>query len=73
VHKNLGGSEKPIQKSRKKINTFTIVKELEKNELMGVDGGELTKTQEVWVERAICFAILGLVGVAIYELGRQNG
>lgn len=47
--------------------------EISKNELMEVEGGELTETQEVWVERAICFALLGLVGVAIYELGRQNG
>ncbi len=49
------------------------MKELDKKELKEVDGGELTRKQEIWVERAIAFALLGLVGVAIYELGRQNG
>lgn len=49
------------------------MKEMDKKELQAVDGGELTQTQEIWVERAIAFALLGLVGVAIYELGRQNG
>lgn len=38
MHKNLGGTEKPIQQSRENLNTF-IMKELEKDELMKVDGG----------------------------------
>ena len=49
------------------------VQELDREELREVDGGELTATQEIWLERGIAFVLLGLVGVAIYELGRQNG
>ena len=49
------------------------VQELGREELREVDGGELTATQEIWLERGIAFVLLGLVGVAIYELGRQNG
>ena len=49
------------------------ISELGKNELQKINGGELTAKQEIWLERCIAYCIFGLVGVAIYELGRMNG
>ena len=48
------------------------VQVLGKEELKEVDGG-MTAKQEIWLERGISFALFGLLGLAIYELGRANG
>jgi hypothetical protein len=49
------------------------IQKLGKNELRSWNGGELTAKQEIWLERGIAFVLLGVAGVAIYELGRANG
>ena len=48
------------------------MKELNESEMRAIDGG-MTRNQEIWLERGVAFLFFGLIGVAVYEIGRMNG
>lgn len=59
------------------VNAFYVstpsMENLENEDLRNITGGELTRKEEIWLERGIAYLLLGIPGVLIYELGRQNG